>query len=446
MKAMIARTLHLQPQETNLVLVLGCLLLSNSLARQISDVVAVSGFLSTVGVNQILLVWLVDMVLTIVVTALQSLIVDRFNRINLIAWMSFSYAILLLLLRLMFAFKVASGLNYTMLYLLAEQQLLFFPIVFWILANDLLSLAQAKRLFPLIATGNFAGQIMGLGIAAIAPSLLHALGLGLEELLTFNVLIYLLAYVLVTTTLGRTKIRRTARKPETAIETLTEGWGFVREVPSFRYLMMAIIGINVCLTIFEFRFLVVTNVAFSDIGSYQRFYSLFRLGLIMLSFATQGFLTSRIIGAINLKNSFFMLPVAQLLASVGMIIMPGVMGGVSCFALSKLTQYTVDESARKSFQSLVPEERRGRVSLFMDSYLFAIGTIIGSLLTGAIILVGIWLRSSNNFYAYLAVAVLTSMFTIWSISKMRAVYDSSLFNWRLKRRQRGASVLDKLDF
>jgi hypothetical protein len=30
--------------------------------------------------------------------------------------------------------------------------------------------------------------------------------------------------------------------------------------------------------------------------------------------------------------------------------------------------------------------------------------------------------------------------------RMRTVYDTSLFNWRLKRRQRSAGVIDKLNF
>jgi len=42
--------------------------------------------------------------------------------------------------------------------------------------------------------------------------------------------------------------------------------------------------------------------------------------------------------------------------------------------------------------------------------------------------------------------VLAALFAIWAILKMRSVYESSLFNWRLKRRQRRTSVLDKLDF
>jgi hypothetical protein len=445
MKALIARTLQIQPEETHLVLVLVLILFNNSLARQISDVVAVSGFLSTVGVNHILIVWAIDMVLTILVTAGQSLVVDRFKRVHLISAMSFAYAVLLIGLRLMFAFGVASGINYTVLYLLAEQQLLFFPLVFWILASDLLSMAQAKRLFPVIATGNFVGQIAGLGIAAIAPTLFALLNYPLESLLTFNGIIYLLTGIITLMALNQARVRQTTRRPENAVETLTEGWGFVKDVPAFKYLMLAIIAINITLTIFEFRFLVVSNAAFGDIQSYQRFYSLFRLGLITLAFLIQGFLTSRILKHINLKNCFFMLPGAQVIASMMMLISPGLVGGVGGFSLSKLTQVTLDESTRKSFQTLVPEERRGRVSLFMDCYLFATGTLIGCLIMGVIIIVGSRVAGFPTSYVYLSVALLTSLATIWVITQMRSVYDKSLLNWRLKRRQRNARILDKLD-
>ena len=51
----------------------------------ITKVVAVSGFLSEVKDHYILLVWAVDMVLLIMATGLQSLIVDRFDRIKLMA-------------------------------------------------------------------------------------------------------------------------------------------------------------------------------------------------------------------------------------------------------------------------------------------------------------------------------------------------------------------------
>ena len=96
----------------------------------------------------------------------------------------------------------------------------------------------------------------------------------------------------------------------------------------------------------------------------------------------------------------------------------------------------------------VPEERRGRVSIFMDSYLYCIGVIVGCLFTGVIVLVGILTGAENYFYLYLGLAVLASVFAVWAIYKMRGVYDVSLLNWRLKRRQRRGltGVMDKLEF
>lgn len=453
MKKSLSRTLRLRPGEAGLVVTLGFLLLSNALAMQVSGIVAISGFLSEGGVNQILIVWVVDTLLIILMTGLQSLIVDRFDRITLMRWMTLGFALVFVILRVMFILQAPGWLNYSFLYLVSEQQWLFFPLIFWILANDIFDMAQSKRLFPLIASLGSAGKFLGIGVALLSPSLFSRLALRSEAVLTLNVVIYVLAFLLVLIGLRDVSVRKTRQKPETLRETLMEGWAFVREVPSFRYLTMAILALVVCDTIIEFRFLVVSDRYFTAAGSYQTFYSLYRLGLYLAALAIQGFLTNRIIAKISLKNAFLILPFTALAGASWMLALPGVISGVGGVILQKLPAITVDETARKSFQALVPEERRGRVSMFMDSYLFAGGTIIGCLITGTVIFVGplravveAQLAGVTHFYVYLAVAVVAALFAIWAVFKMRTVYESSLFNWRLKRRQRRTSVLDKLDF
>jgi AAA family ATP:ADP antiporter len=442
MKGFFKRTFRIRPGETGLVLALGLVLLCNSIAVQVSGIVSVSNFLSEGGVNNILIVWLVDYLLILLMAGLQSLIVDRFGRITLMQWMTFGFALLFAALRLMFIFKIPGWLNYSLLYLLAEQQGLFFPLVFWILANDVFDMVQTKRLFPLIASWGFAGKLLGIGIAAVSPDMFARLDIKPEEVLTLNILIYLLVYLLVLGGLRKAKVRRTRRKRETVRETLTEGWGFVREVPSFRYLIQAIVALTLCDVVIGFRFYVVSDAVFSDPGSYQRFFSLYRLGVTLIGFLIQSLLTSRIINRIGLQNTFLILPFAVLAGATWMMALPGIISGVGGMVLLGLTRDTVNESARKAFLALVPEERRGRVSMFMDSYLPAVGVISGSLVTGAIVFVGLQLHSTMYFYVYLAVAALAALFAVWAIFKMRAVYDSSLLNWRLKRRQRAASVLD----
>lgn len=444
----LQRLYRFEPGELAYLVPLCLILLCNSFAMQLSDVVAVSGILSEGGSNTILFVWAVDMLLILVMTSLQALIVDRVNRLVLIRWMLVGLAVMYVILRLLFLRTELQWINFSLLFILADQQWLLFPLFFWVLANDLFNPSAARRLFPLIAGVGFVGQILGLIFAAWAPSIFSQLGIAIEEVLTLNVVIYIFALLVSFISLHPKKLRTIRQKPETVKETLAEGWDFVREVPSFRYLTMGILAMSIALTIIEFRFLTITQQIYSDVGSYQRFYSFYQLGMTVAALAIQTFLTGFIINRIGLKNVFLLLPVAMVAGATSMLAFPyGVVSNIGGMVLPKLTKITIDESGQKSFQALVPEERRGRVSIFVDSYLDAVGTIIGCLLTGLVIYLGLTFSFEFDFYIYLGLAFAAALFALWAISRMRAKYDSSLLNWRLKRRSRRGltSVLDKLD-
>jgi MFS family permease len=200
----------------------------------------------------------------------------------------------------------------------------------------------------------------------------------------------------------------------------------------------------VALAIVDFHFLVVSDREFQKAGSFQTFYSLYNLAATIAAIAIQTFLTGRLIGRIQLKNTFVILPVVVLGSVMWMLVLPGIISVILGVILPRLVRGTIDESSRKSFQSLVPEERRGRVSMFMDSYLFAFGAIAGCLVIGAVVLLEF--SSATAAGIYLSVAAITAAIAIGAIMRMRSVYDTSLLNWRLKRRRRASTVLDKLEF
>lgn len=447
MSAFFERTFRIHPDETRIVLSLGFVILVNSLALSVSDVVAISGFLNEVDAPSILIIWLIDMVLILLMTGLQSLLVDRIDRRKLMSGMALVIMAAYIVLRLMFSIVIIPpSLNYSLLYLLAEQQWLFFPLVFWVLANDIFDIAQAKRIFPFIASFSFIGQILGLALGAIAPGLLHLLGLDTPELLTLNVLLLLIAYLVLNNTLQKVHIRETTYRTESIFETLSEGIGFVQEVPSFRFMTIGLLTMAIGFIILEFNFLFISDAtpALADQDAFQRFYGLFYLVVTVIAFFIQSLLTSRLIERFSLKNIFLFMPFMLLLVMAGVLAAPALIGSTIGLALMYLSKDTIDEPAHKAFQSLVPEERRGRVSLFMDSILFASGTILGCLVTGAIIL--LFGTEGNLVPAYLILGIGCALIAIWANFKTRETYDSSLLNWRLKRRTRGAKVLDNLDF
>lgn len=440
------RLFRFESGEGGVVFVLGFILMANAMAMQISGIVAVSGVLSSGGVNQILLVLFVDYALILVAGGVQSLIVDKFRRVDLMGWIILAFATVFVILRLMFLFKAPDSLNYAVMYLISEQQFVFFPLVFWILANDIFKMHQTKRLFPIISGWNFFGKLIGIGIAASSPTLFAKIGILPEEILTVNILIYMISYMILLIGLNKVEVRKTVQKQETVKQTLKEGWDFIKEVASFRYIMVAIFFLALADTIIEFRFLVVTDQYFTDQASYQFFFSMYRLGTTIIALLIQAIVTGWLIRKMQLRNTFFILPLVMVGGVVGLLLIPGLSMAVGAMVLVKLIRDTINDSGRKSFQGLVPEERRGRVSTMMESYLPAIGTMLACLITGGIVLVGIQ-QGRDMSQSYLLISLGAGLGAVWAVYKMWANYDKSLLNWRMKRRQRkgGTLLLKRLE-
>lgn len=450
MAELASRIFQIRSGEFKLVFLLGMMLLINSMALEVADVVAVSGFLQSVDVSNILIVWIIDMLLVGAAASVQSLIVDRFNRLRVMQGMVALFILVYIALRLLFLFElVPSVVNYSLLFLLMEQQWLFFPLIFWVLANDIFDLSQAQRLFPLLAAFGFVGQIIGLGLASISPQILDALNLSHPETLTFNVINY--AIILLIIVLGlrsvRLRERRAVAEPQGVRGTLAEGIAFVREVQTFRYLTIVLFAGAAILAISDFRFLSASDQAFRAAapGSFQTFYGLYQLVVTVIAVLVQTFITGRLIKKIELKNIFVLLPIVMLVC-LGLMFFPILSAVVIGRAFYRVAQVSVEEPGRKMLLSLAPDERRGRVSLFIESYLFVGGAILGSLMVGASLLIAPQIGIEVPYWIYLPIAVIAGMVALWAALQVRATYDKSMLDWRLRRRSRAASVLDKLEF
>jgi ATP/ADP translocase len=419
----------------------------NALSLEGAYVIATSGFLSEVGVRQLPLLWLVDMTVILLSTALYSLVIDRWRRRSLVQGTVIFLAAFYAVIRWLFAYGAPDWLTYPLLYVVAEQQLMLFPLALWALANDLYTVAQAKRLFPFIAAGGVVGSILGNGLAAGSASLLARRGLGSHELLILNGAFLLGSYLLLQGM--RRHLNPSSRRDAAAPirDTLREGWDFVRNVASFRYLALAMLGVGSALTFIEYHFLATASDTFVQPAQFQTFYGLFRIGQTLATLTVQGLLTSRIIQRVKLKSVFMILPAACVAVVTGVLALPGLLGIAAARMVGRVLIYGLDEPARKSLQGLIPDERRGRVSAFLDGYLYAVGTIAACLLLAGLLgaaAVG-WLAPQVTAWTYLTLALFVAAGALWAAWRLRGVYDTSLLNWRLARRRR-RSVSINLDF
>ena len=104
-----------------------------------------------------------------------------------------------------------------------------FPLFFWVLASDAMGVAQAKRLFPLLASWGLVGKLLGLAIAAAAPVLLLRFGIDLGHLLLLNIAVYLLSFALLRRLRRHLDVKPLRRTAEGFRAALSGGIEFVRE-------------------------------------------------------------------------------------------------------------------------------------------------------------------------------------------------------------------------
>lgn len=442
--------LKLRPNEWRLVLTLMGLLALNTLVLELADVVAMAGFISSLGTEQLLWLWPVGMLLTIVAAGSYALIVDRTERVKLIQRLLAGFGACYLAILGLFWLKAPAWLIYPALSILNEQQYAIFPLAFWALANDIYATSEAKRLFPLLGAGATIGSLLGNGLAALIATWLvgsdqqnTSLVLGLCAVLCFVGI----GHVWLMFHKHPVRARQSKTERESIRETFKVGADVIRHVPLFSLLALVLFTTGLALTVVEFHFLrSIDQIAAADPLRFQQVYGFYKLAFVVMLLAFQWLLAGRLLSKTSPKQGFIALPIVLLLCILGALVQPLIGGLIGRFG-ARLAQSGWDEPLRKSVQSIVPDERRGRVSVFLDSYCYSFATIVGCGVISVLLLPS-WLgalAASVSTLIYLGFAAVATAVGLWAAWRIRHVYDKSLLNWRLSRSRR-RSVLDGIEF
>ncbi len=447
----INRLLNLKPGEWQLVALLLLILAINMMVIELTVVTATAGFVSNAGAAQLPWLWLVDMAALLTLSVVYATVVDRIKKVQLMGWVLGVFAFSYLIIQLLFNYGSPGVFNYLLLYIVADQQFFILPLAFWALANDVYPVSTSKRLFPVIGAGFVLGSIIGNILAASSAAIFARIGGQTHQLLGLAAILLLVALAILHLTFRHQELRGRQDKAEKVsfLEPVKVGLDFYHNVPLFHYLAIVIFSIFLAYTLLQYNFLAALQHASADALQFQSFYGWYKVGIIIVTLLLQWLVTGRAIEKIGLKSAFAVFPVMMMIAGVSALAVPGLLGGAVAIFLISVTERAWDEPARKSLQGLIPDERRGRVSTFLDSYLLAVSTIVGCIFL--LVLFGVarimqwpgWVET----VVYLAVAILAGGVAIWAAVRARTEYDQSMLNWRLSRRQRRGftGVMRKLD-
>ena len=293
--------------------------------------------------------------------------------------------------------------------------------------------------------------MIGSGYAGASAEIFARYNWHPSELLLTNVFVLSLAFIVLLWMSRHIKVHR-ARQDKGQFnvrEMLSTGWDFIRNVKAFKFLAIAMFCVGCLLALIEFHFLATSDEAFTEPGSFQAFYGYYRMGLTLTTLIIQSVLTSKLLNWIGLRSMFSILPLTLIAGLSWMLLVPGIIGGAVGRFLARLVFDSLDRPSRQTLQGLIPEERRGRVSTFMGSYLYVAGNILGSTTLLLVILATNqnWIESNISSIMYLSFGLVVAGVSIYATWMMRHVYDESMLDWRLARRRRhGATgIMKKLD-
>ncbi len=427
--------------------ILAALLLFNSLVLESNEVLATGGFANQVGVAFLPWLWIVDMLIVMLTSAIYSLQVDRGDRNRLTVIILVGLAVAYLLLYGAFALAIPSWLTYSIFTILTDQQWLLVPLLVWALANDAFSTTASKRIIPLLGIAVLVGRVLGNTMVAAAASLLANTPMGSIQLLLANALILLLLAGLFAWSMRLTQISARRATAEPMVENLREGIEFVRAVPAYRFLAIAMILMGFGLNLIEFQFILRVAERFTELADLQFFYGAFKVVSLVVLAIMQGWVVTKLLDRLGFQRIFASMPLTMGSALLLALFWPGIVGITLGNLLTRAVLLGIDEPARHAFQGLVPDERRGRVSAVMDGYLYPIGAILSC----ALLLLLFYFVQLQLFalataqLLYLSIGLLCILGALYAMRQMFLSYEASMLNWRLQRKRR-ASQLDNLTF
>jgi AAA family ATP:ADP antiporter len=396
-------------------------------------------FLSEVGVAQLPIVF----VLTAVTAGLVSFSYDRVMPRIALGSTIFGTLLVAVVCLLVFGWLLSSGrYGGWFLYLLNVWVAIFALLIasqFWLLANAVFNVREAKRLFGFIGAGGILGGICGGYLTSIlAPrigtaNLLYVAAATLSVCLPLSIIVW-----------RRYGSRRPLRFDTTKPAPRAENGSALELIwrnDHLRNLTLLIsMGVFVAKLI-DYQFGAIASAAYTDSSALAAFFGFWLSSFNILSLLIQLLLTRILLQYFGVVRTLFLLPGAILIGSLAVLFAPVLLSGIFLKMADASGKQSVNKAAVELLYLPVDTEVKARVKTFIDVFVDSFATGLSGLL---LIFVVKALDLSVQLTSLLVLVGLGGWF--WAVARMRHTYLKAFQDRVLRHGRRGRSPreLDRL--
>jgi len=174
----------------------------------------------------------------------------------------------------------------------------------------------------------------------------------------------------------------------------------------------------------------------SDAAGLQTLLGSVSVVTFLICWGLQVFAAERIQDRIGIPGVLMIVPIAAVVAGL-LLALGTAMGSIAIMVagitLWNVPRWSIDENARRAALALVPDERRARLSLIVDTGSIALGNIVAGPLALVGVITGIYWATPLAVAAAAACAIPFAL-------RVRRGWEDSLLNWRLRRRKQNRTL------
>ena len=373
-------------------------------------------FLNSLGIEQLPYVLL----LVAAIGGVSASIFSRFSHtIRIDRLIRYTFLFLLVnLAAFRFLLPVSGGWAYYLFYVWVNLYGLTAISLLWLLASAVFNAREARRLFGLIGSGGIAGAILG-GLFT---------GWAVRYVGTENLLVVCMGLLAACTLLvSAVRINETAAlRPEEDAPGLFD---CLKRYELLRWLglMAALAGIVAAVADVQFNQIV--DAAFATKDEKTAFFGRFFAYLNGFTLLFQIFVTPRILSRLGVGAAMLCLPLSLGLGSLGVLLFPGLAGGIAVKVGDVGFRHSIHRSAAEILFLPLPAGVKRRTKMLLDTAVDNLATGLGA---GLILLLVGWLGMLYHHLSLISLAVIALWFGILFRSR-KAYLDA--FRLALERRE-----------
>lgn len=281
----------------------------------------------------------------------------------------------------------------------------------WLVASNLFTTREAKRLYSLLGLGMVAGAAFGGEFTNRTAALV-----GTRNLLLASGGMLVLAYLAFRLAIGQHGVPVCGTR---ATEESKDSFSFgdvAKDIQRSRHLQV-LIGMMVITyvvdVLIEYQFQASAKLSFHGdqlTAFFGRFYGIY---LNLTEFVLQFFVTGFVVSRFGVGGALQVLPASILLASTGTVAVPGIAATATVRLTEASTRYTVNRTGMELLYLPLPLELRNRIKAFVDIFVDRLSRGLGGMLL--IVLTSVLSLSVRE------IAMLTMALTVpWIALSLRA--------------------------